>query len=69
MMTNEIKRYAVVVGNEIINIILWDGVSVYDTNGKIVSIGGLEIEPSIGWLFQNNEWTKPVSSEPQKDAN
>lgn len=67
-MIEDIKKYAVVVDNTIVNVILWDSVSKYESEGELTLIDGLEPEPGIGWIFKNKKWVNPVPVEPAKDA-
>ena len=67
-MSEEIKKYAVVVDNEITNVILWNSTSTYETVGDLVLIEGLEPEPGIGWVLKSKKWINPIPVEPAKDA-
>lgn len=50
-------RYAVVVGNVITNVIIWDGVSEYEFEDSLVEVPE---EVGIGWhLSEAHEWMPP----------
>lgn len=67
-MSTNIQKYAVVIDNEIVNVILWDSVSKYDTAGDLVLIEDMSPEPGIGWVLENKKWVNPIPVEPAKDT-
>jgi hypothetical protein len=54
------KKYAVVIDNEIVNVILWSGTSTYKTDGELVCIEDMDPKPGIGWVLENKKWVNPV---------
>lgn len=46
-----VKCYAIVSDNLVVNIIMWDGLSEYETNGNLVNISDIIPGPGIGWNY------------------
>lgn len=63
-MNEDIKKYAVVVDNEIVNVILWDGVSDYEVDGTLLDIDGISPEPGVGWVLKSKKWVDPTPPNP-----
>lgn len=56
------NRYAVVQGEKVTNIILWDDGDAFDAPSGTSLISAPE-EVSIGWGYANGEWVEPPSIE------
>jgi hypothetical protein len=57
-------RYAVLDGDNVVNIILWDSVDEYDNPD--MDVEPVPEEVSIGWTRVNGQWIAP-SPEPVED--
>jgi hypothetical protein len=53
---DNINCYAVVVNELVDNVIMWDGVSEYETEVLLVEITGVIPEPGIGWSYIDGEF-------------
>ena len=60
------NQYAVVSKNEVVNTLLWDGVSDYtpETGTELVMIPE-DVKAGIGWGYKNDQWIEP---EPQPEV-
>jgi hypothetical protein len=58
-------HYAVVKNGKIVNVILWDGKSVFHADGVLVSIGAISPEPGINWDYIDGKFidNRPVIDE------
>lgn len=63
-MSEEIKKYAIVIDNEIVNVILWDGVSDYKVDGTLLDIESISPEPGVGWVLKSKKWVDPTPPSP-----
>lgn len=52
-------KYALVENNVVTNIVLWDGVSPFETDGELIP---LDDDPplGIGWHREGSEWIAPT---------
>lgn len=58
-MDNNIKSYALVKNDEVINTVLWDGKSEWNPEcDEIIEITENN-NIGIGWIRKNNEWVNP----------
>jgi hypothetical protein len=54
-------RYAIVQDTLVVNVILWDGVTLYPNDGLIELEEGSPV--GIGWNLDNGEWVAPLEPE------
>ena len=55
-----IEQYAVISNDTIINVILWDGESIYETDGELLLLTEeMSPKPGIGWTRVDGEWVEP----------
>lgn len=51
-------RYAEVINEEVMNVILWDGVSPYAAEGELILIPAA-LPVSIGWRHEDGQFYPP----------
>jgi hypothetical protein len=50
------KRYAVVIDGVVVNTVVWDGVTEYNTEGLLVDLTDLDPQPGIGWDYNGKQF-------------
>ena len=50
-------RYAVVVDEHVVNVIIWDGAAQIDIEGQVVPCGEEPVD--IGWRYNGTGWISP----------
>jgi hypothetical protein len=60
----DLKHYAIVEGNVVTNVVVWDGETPYTPDGELVLIDGLTPEPGIGWDYDGEKFAdnRPVEN-------
>lgn len=59
------SRYAIVQGDDVVNVVLWDGETLYEPDGELVALADDEaVGP--GWTRKKGKWVAPP--EPESDA-
>lgn len=56
------SRYAVMKGDEVVNVALWDGETEWKPDGEIVQLPD-DSPVSAGWTRSGNDWVAPPLSE------
>ena len=52
------KRYAILRGNEVVNVTIWDGVSEWQPDEGCTAIECPD-DAGPGWTYENGEWAAP----------
>jgi len=53
---NELSHYAVVQGGKVVNVVTWNGTSLFEPEGDLIKITGLTPEPGIDWDYADGEF-------------
>jgi hypothetical protein len=56
------SRYALVNGDEVVNVALWDGETDYNPEGELVALA--DDEPvGLGWTRKRGKWVAPPAGQ------
>jgi hypothetical protein len=60
----DLKHYAIVEGNVVTNVVVWDGETPYNPDGELILIDGLTPEPGIGWDYDGEKFAdnRPIEN-------
>jgi hypothetical protein len=56
-------RYAIVQDGQVVNVILWDGMTAYDAPSTPIAIPD-DLAVCPGWSYDGSNWTAPDEPEP-----
>jgi hypothetical protein len=51
-----LKHYAIVIDEVVVNTVVWDGVTEYNPEGLLVDLTGVTPEPGIDWNYNNGKF-------------
>jgi hypothetical protein len=60
------SRYALVQGDDVVNVVMWDGATPYEPDGELVALADDEaVGP--GWTRKKGKWVAPPEPESEPE--